>query len=134
MNLNLAREKIELHTVADEEYYNQAGRLLEVVSRASEIFRSSETEEKHEFMKFLFLNLTLNGEILEFTLRKPFDTIFEHVTRQQWCPRRDLNPYGCPYAPQTYASAIPPLGLFYTGTSFTYLSTIPHAHALRNKQ
>ena len=105
-------KQIELHTNADEEYYNQAGKLLEVISRASEIFRSSETEEKHELMKFLFLNLTLNGEILEFTLRKPFDTIFEHVTRQLWCPRGDLNSYGCPYAPQTYASAIPPLGLF----------------------
>ena len=22
-----------------------------------------------------------------------------------WCPRWDLNPHGCPYAPQTYASA-----------------------------
>ena len=103
-------KQIALHTVADEEYYKQVNRLLEVSSRAHEIFRGSETPEKYELMKFLFLNLYLNEEIIEFTLRKPFDMIFEHVTRQQWCPRGDLNSYGYPYAPQTYASAIPPLG------------------------
>ncbi len=92
-------KQIELHTHADAEYYNKASQLLDVASRAHEIFRGSETDEKHELMKFLFLNLTLNEEIIEFTLRKPFDTIFEHVTRQLWCPRRDLNPYDCSHAP-----------------------------------
>ena len=41
-------------------------------------------------MKFLFLNLTLNAEKVEFTLRKPFNFIFDFAGRQQWCPRRDL--------------------------------------------
>ena len=80
------RKQMELHDKADEEYYYQAGNLLEVASRAHGIFRGSQVEEQQEFLKFILENLTLNGKFLKINLRNPFNLIFDYAGRQQWLP------------------------------------------------
>ena len=83
------RKQMELHDKADEEYYYQAGNLLDVASRAHEIFRSSQVEEQQEFLKFILENLTLSGKFLKINLCKPFNSIWDYAGRQQWLPLVD---------------------------------------------
>lgn len=79
-------KQMELHTKADENYYIQAGMLLDVASRAWEIFSSSQVEEKQEFLKFVLEDLTLNGKFLKINLRKPFNFIWDYAGRSLWLP------------------------------------------------
>lgn len=81
-----AETELTNHADADENYFVNAGRVLDVARRASEIFKSSEVNEKRAFLRFLFQNINADGEKLLFTMRKPFDTlvlISEHPT---WLP------------------------------------------------
>lgn len=63
---------------------------LKMISRANEIFRSSQVEEKQEFLKFILEDLTLNGKKLSISLQEPYNLIFEHASRSQWLPLVDL--------------------------------------------
>lgn len=69
------------HSNADKDFYITANRVLSAVSRAREIFESSEPEEKRAFLNMLLQNATVDGKTLGFTLRSPFNTIYE--TRNQ---------------------------------------------------
>jgi site-specific DNA recombinase len=73
------RLNIELdeYTKADFEYHIQVGTVLNLSRRIGEIFESSETHEKRAILNFLLQNPTVHGKKLEFTLRKPFDTVLE---------------------------------------------------------
>lgn len=45
---------MERHSKADEKYYIEAGKLLELARRAYELFESSEDSEKRELLNFYF--------------------------------------------------------------------------------
>lgn len=68
----------EEHTNADTEYHITASTVLNLAKRALEIFKSSEIEEKRQFLGFLLQNCQLYGKKLEFTLRNPFDLIAKY--------------------------------------------------------
>ncbi len=84
--------QMEEHSKADESFYLTASQVLDLASRALEIFESSETKEKRELLNFLFQNSRLNGRKLMFKLQSPFDTIAECAVSQNWLPGRDSNP------------------------------------------
>ena len=84
-------QQMERHEKADKNYYINAGRLLELASRAHELFRGSKLEQKRRLLEFFVLNLRLNGKELKITYQKPFDMIFEHASRSDWYPQPDLN-------------------------------------------
>ena len=66
---------MQAHTDADYEFHITANTVLNLAKRALEIFESSETEEKRQFLNYLLQNCQLNGKKLEFSLRNPFDAI-----------------------------------------------------------
>ena len=55
--------------------------LFELLSKAHDLFKSSELEEKRRIITIMFPNLLLDSENLVFTTRKPLD-LFLNV---MWC-------------------------------------------------
>jgi len=78
--------QMEEHSNADEDFYLNASRVLDLASRALEIFESSETTEKRALLNFLLQNPVLDGKNLIFELKSPFDSILECSQTQNWCP------------------------------------------------
>lgn len=68
----------EEHNKADTNFYITASRVLDLSSRAWEIFQSSEPEEKTQLLKFVLKNLELKGRKLVYELKNPFQGIVEY--------------------------------------------------------
>lgn len=64
-----------IYSGADTDYHVTAKYILGMARRAGELFECANDEEKNELLKLVLSNATLNGKELEFTIRKPFDTI-----------------------------------------------------------
>jgi hypothetical protein len=60
---------------ADEEYYLTSEYLLWLASKASELFKSFEPQEKRILLKATLQNLVLDGRKVRFDWVKPFDKI-----------------------------------------------------------
>jgi len=58
--------------------------LLNLCSRAPELFKSSKVEQKRQLINFLLSNLKLRGKKLEFKLKKPFDVLVNLDYRSNW--------------------------------------------------
>lgn len=84
-------KQMELHERADENYYIQLGRLLDLASRAHELFTRSKLDKKRRLLQSLLSNLTLSGKKLSISLQEPFNLIFEHTKRSQWLPGEGSN-------------------------------------------
>ncbi len=71
------------HSRADYDYKTTVTTVLSVAKRAKAIFdTSSEVAGKRAFLNYLLQNPTLNGKELSFTLKKPFDLVFNLATIQ----------------------------------------------------
>jgi site-specific DNA recombinase len=65
------------YTEADYKYHVTAKYILELAKRAGELFERSNDEEKNQLLKLVLSNVTFDGKKLDFTIRKPFDTIMK---------------------------------------------------------
>ena len=72
--------------IADEEYYFTSEYLLQLASRAYDLFMSSEAEGKRQLLQLILRSLKLEGKKVEFELVKPFDKVFACSSRQCWLP------------------------------------------------
>lgn len=70
--------------IADEEYYITSDYLLNLATRADELFESSEGLEKRQLLKFALQNFRLEGSLVRYDEIKPFDTIRVYAARQAW--------------------------------------------------
>lgn len=75
----------KLH-IADEEYYLTSEYLLKLASKADQLFKSSELQEKRLLLKLTLQNLELDGKKAQFDWIKPFDAIALHASRKAWLP------------------------------------------------
>lgn len=73
---------MRLHSDADEDFYLTANHVLNLAKRALEIFESSEVNEKRQFLQFLLQNAVVEGKKLQFTLKKPFDSVLSMAKAQ----------------------------------------------------
>ncbi len=76
---------------ADEEYYITAEYLIKLASKASELFVSSEPQEKRLLLKMTLQNPVLDSKKVKFTLIEPFDKIASYASRKEWLPGLDSN-------------------------------------------
>ncbi len=81
--------QMEEHSKSDENFYLTASKVLDLASRALEIFESSEVTEKRAFLNFLLQNPVLSGRNLLFKLKSPFDVIAQCGKTQDWLPGLD---------------------------------------------
>lgn len=70
--------------VADEEYYLTSQYLLQIASRAKELFESSEPNEKKQILQLTLQNLTLEGKKVRYEWKKPFDKIAIYASHPDW--------------------------------------------------
>ena len=87
--------RLEQIQEADDTYYITAKYILDLVSRAYELFESSEVEEKRQLLKLLLSNFWIEGEKVLYELHKPFDELKKNAGNLFWRPQGDSNPRFC---------------------------------------
>ena len=78
-DLNIQLSKLQ---EAEDNYYITAKYILDLSTRAYDLFKSSEVEEKRQLIKLILSNLRLSGKNLVFNAAKPFDLILDCADRQ----------------------------------------------------
>ncbi len=73
----ILNDKLKSLTEADENYSMTLISLLNICSKAPELFASSKVEQKRQLINFLLSNLKLKGKTLEFVLKKPFVVVVD---------------------------------------------------------
>ncbi|MBP9773116.1 MAG: recombinase family protein [Candidatus Peribacteraceae bacterium] len=84
-------EELKSHHEADEQFHMTASYVLELAKRASELFMSSQPDQKNRLMRFVFANAKVEGNHLYYKLKKPFEGIVDCNKKQEWLPRLDSN-------------------------------------------
>lgn len=72
---------------ADEKFAITVQYLLDICSKAHELFISSKPEQKRQLINFVLSNLSLDGERLHYDLNKPFDVIAQSSKSSEWYTR-----------------------------------------------
>lgn len=79
--LQLRRQEIDAHLkrIAEPEpakdNQHSLGDIVTMLSKSSEIFASSKTEQKRQMLGFVFSNLQMEGTSLRYSLKKPFELL-----------------------------------------------------------
>jgi hypothetical protein len=76
--------QIKSHQVADHKYYEDGFKILELVSRAYELYRIQPPDQKNKFLRILLSNCTLNDGTLYPVYKKPFDPLAQGVKSKKW--------------------------------------------------
>lgn len=77
-------DQVRSHQVADRRYYEDGFKLLELASRAHELYSEQDAEQKNKFLGFLLSNCTLKDGTLRPAYRKPFDILARGVENEKW--------------------------------------------------
>lgn len=75
--------ELNRHSQADHDYKTTVATVLSVARRAKDIFESSETHEKRQFVDYLIQNPILEGKKMVFTLQEPFNYVLNLAEEQQ---------------------------------------------------
>lgn len=92
--------------VQASKFYETADRTIELAKQAESLWNSRSPEERVEFLKLILSNQRLNGQSIEFTLKRPFQIIAEICKIKEiqknptitdeainnWYPQGDSNP------------------------------------------
>ncbi len=79
------------HTLADEDFSLTLNYLLNIPSKAYELFESSKVEQKRHLNNFVLSNLQLKEKKLIFTVNKSFDLFLKLDEGYDWRPQEDSN-------------------------------------------
>lgn len=77
-------DQIRSHQEADRRYYDDGIRLLELASRAYELYAKQSAEQKNKFLRIMLSNCTLKDGSLQPTYKKPFDILARGVESRNW--------------------------------------------------
>jgi site-specific DNA recombinase len=69
-----------------------AERIFELANKAYSLYVSQDSTEKAKLLRMLFSNCSIDAVSATPVYRKPFDTIFKRVEKEEWSGRRDSNP------------------------------------------
>ena len=78
-----------MYKSADKNFKNAVITAFQLASRLHDIFLVSKNCEKREIINFVFSNISLRGDKLGYTLRKPFDLMVNLGERATWLPTID---------------------------------------------
>ena len=79
--------------------------LLDLSRRAPEIFENGENDEKRLLIIEVLSNLELDGDLLRWKIKKPYDTMAFCNETQNWLGMRDSNPRSWDQNPVPYRLA-----------------------------
>ena len=82
---------------ADDKFAISVQYLLDICSKALDLFKDGNPDEKRELINFVLSNLSLDGEKLHYDLNKPFDIIVQSSKSSEWWSISDSNrsPHAC---------------------------------------
>lgn len=76
--------RLQRLTNADDSFNKMIGTIFALASKAHDLFKSSELDEKRRIITILFPNLEMNAEKLVFKPREPFDLFLNLPNRLDW--------------------------------------------------
>lgn len=76
---------------AEDNYYITSKYLLELASRAYELFTSSEVEERRQLIKLVPSNVRVEGKEVCYDAAKPFDVLLNCTEKSEWLESRTTN-------------------------------------------
>lgn len=85
--LNSVKTEIEIHDLANDDFKNLLITAFYLASKSYDLFICSKTEEKRQLINFVFSNISLRGDKLDYTLRKPFDLMVNLSQQPTWLPQ-----------------------------------------------
>lgn len=81
--MELERKLVE-YTNNDKSFVVTSSYLLQLASRAKEVFESSQPDKKNKILKMLLANCQINQKRLQLNLLKPFDGLLSAMKSQNW--------------------------------------------------
>ena len=63
--------------------------LIDLINRSYNLFISFEVGERRQLIKFVLLNLSVNGKNLVFEAKKPFYTSINYIDCKLWLDERN---------------------------------------------
>ena len=75
---------LETQTSADEVFYITVKSMLELCSKAYEVFQSSNMDKKRKLLSFLVLNIQIKSGKAQFTLKEPFSMFANLDENAKW--------------------------------------------------
>ncbi|MDH5533324.1 MAG: recombinase family protein [Candidatus Pacebacteria bacterium] len=78
------REQIAKLELANKEYYMTTSHLVEIGSRSADIFSRSKPLEKRALLNLVLSNVTLDDEILRYTVKFPFNLVLKYAPSSNW--------------------------------------------------
>jgi len=76
--------KLLAHQKTDNSYLQNAEMIMELAEKAYDLFLRQDSRERRKLVNLLYSNSSFDGKSLQFTLRKPFDTILECSKDGKW--------------------------------------------------
>ena len=86
------RSRLEAVSDADDSFKECLIALISLASEAHTLFKGSNTAKKRKLINDVFSNLSLKGESLCYSLKKPFDQFVKCTDLNKWQGQRDSNP------------------------------------------
>lgn len=86
---DLDRKLVE-YTNNDTSFQLTSAYLLELASKAKNIFERSQPEQKNKILRMLLANPTLKAKRLQLPLLKPFASVLDNSNSQNWLPARSI--------------------------------------------
>ena len=86
-----ARTALEQHENANQCYFDEGSRILELASKAYSLWIRQDPLEKRKLLDILLSNCTFDGENLHPDYRKPFCWLAEGLRCSDWLPGADSN-------------------------------------------
>ncbi len=84
-------EKISASRAGDDGFQDAMLTVLNVCSRARQIFQGSTIAEKRSILNFILSNLQLKGTTLCYEYKKPFNELVNNTSCLEWRSRQDSN-------------------------------------------
>jgi hypothetical protein len=89
-------------TSSQENFYITAESVLNLVSRAKELFELATTSEKQNILKLISYNSKGDGSNYSLNLQEPFATLFNFSGRPLWHGWKESNPHQRFWRPSFY--------------------------------
>ena len=85
-------EQLASLTKDDKSFLITSSYLLEIAQKAARLFTSSKPALQNKLLRFIFSNLKMDGKIVHYNLKSPFDMILDCSKNANWQGWQELNP------------------------------------------
>ncbi len=89
--LNIVQENVKTYENANISFMEDCEKILKICNEIKSLYIIGDNSEKRELLNYVLQNLTLEGEKLCYTYKKPFDIFAKGLNRNKKLPRLDSN-------------------------------------------